>query len=181
MAKTVVVHVQPWHVNLARHCAEERLGTRGRRDRPDYQNKALLQPEPNANLAACLCELAVSLEYDRRWNGPYWDMKYHRLASQLPDVGECIEVRRTRAIGNGVPVKETDAERNYWIVQAYVDDDTVIRILAGQQADAHVQIVGQVLAKVAWEHGKQRFPEKRLCPAGLLEPVSPCEVCVCFS
>lgn len=176
--------VPPWHVTLAMHCARQRLNAMGRRDRPDYRAKHLLQSEPMANLAACLCELAVSLHYDRRWNGPYWDMKHHRTASRLPDVGECIEVRRTRAIGNGVPVKESDAQKHYWIVQAYVDDETLTRLLSGGDAqpdlsDVCVSIVGQVEAAVAWEQGSQRYPEKRVCPASLMQPVSPELVCPC--
>lgn len=176
----VSILVPPWHVQIAAHCASKRLHAIGRRDRPDYRNKAALQPEPIANLAACLCELAVSLYYDRRWNGPYWEMKYHREANLLPDVGECIEVRRTRTLrGGGVPVKQSEASKGYWLVQAYVSDDVLSSVYKKEKCDTTVTLTGQVLAEVAWNNGAQRYPEKRVCPAELLRPVNPCEVCTC--
>lgn len=179
---SVVVAVPPWHVDVAVHCAKQRLQARGRQDRPDYRNKSVLQPEPIANLAACLCELAVSLHYDRRWNGPYWQMKYHRQANVLPDVGECIEVRRTRTpVGGGVPVKQSEANKNYWLVQAYVSDEVLMDVHNQRPCDVTVSLTGQVLASVAWRNGVQRYPEKRVCPAKFLKEVNPCEVCVCLN
>lgn len=179
--KFVAVSLAPWHVEWAVYAGLKRVefNTGRAKDKPAYQNKKVLQSEPKANIAACLCELATSIHLNQMWNGPYWRNKYHKDAAVLPDVGRDIEVRRTRTVGGEIPVKYGDTVSNWLLVHGYVPDppldQIVTRALAGQEpanVDVTVWLLGQVRANIAWNNG--HFvdgwdDDKKSCPARFLE------------
>lgn len=198
--KFVAVSLAPWHVQWAVDAGLKRVEFNiGRaKDRPAYQNKKILQPEPKANIASCLCEIATSVHLNQTWNGPYWRNKYHAQASVLPDVGRDIEVRRTRTFGGPIAVKLSDTVSNWLLVQAYIPEpplDKIVELaLAGQEPtdeDVTVWLLGQVRANIAWNNGylvEGWDDDKKYCDARFLaampdvndyDPEPPCHKELC--
>lgn len=167
----VTVTLHPWQVDLAAHCGAERATRNAGRvkDTVDYTNKGCLQPELDANIATCMCELAVSVYLRQSWNGPYWSPEHPRAGRPAYDVGANIEVRRTRTLDGGeIPVKpsEASAKIDVQIVQAYVPDEVACEVVrwfyAGSSAFEYVNVVitGVISAKTAWEKSK-KDPKKQ--------------------
>jgi hypothetical protein len=174
LAQPVGVILKPWQVEWAAYAGKQRTERNAGKvvNTPDYDvNPDSLQPDLDANTASCLCELATSIYTNQRWNGPYWSPKHHAEAKQTPDVGRDIEVRRTRELGRGIPVFEREAEREFRLVQAYISPEELTRVLEWAAADndefdfAEIVLTGTVPAAVAWKHGQQLYPDKRVCPA----------------
>lgn len=131
------------------------------RDRGEYADKEVLQPELTANIASCLCEYAASKHYNQSWNGPYWRPQYHSIAKAAPDFGNDGSVRRTRTFPGGrMSVLDTDMQHNWLLVQAFIPDVVLFPLverfakgLPPLDADVHVWLLGQVRAPMAWSRG----------------------------
>lgn len=182
IALPVPVILKSWQVVWAAHAGAQRTKlNKGKvEDKPDYKDKEdALQPDIVASTASCLCELAVSIYLNQRWNGPYWDpKKHHGSAKQAPDVGHNIEVRRTRTLGSEIPVHEHEATKNLQLVQAYIDDKEIAEVLdwaeKGIDYFDYVTIIltGTVPAEIAWNNGAQTYEDKRTCPARFFSSVA---------
>ena len=155
----MIVQLTPWQLRWAQDAGEKRTSLNAGakvKDKPDYMNHDVLQDDLTANIAACACELAVSLHLNQSWNGAYWLPSEHKSASLAPDVGKNVEVRRVRKIGNPMPVKESEQQCD--IFQAYMGADT----------PGTVEITGWAPGWYAWSMGKQVYPEKRALDVSLL-------------
>lgn len=179
LAEPVCVILQPWQAEWGAYAGQQRTVRNAGKvvDKPDYDgNHDVLQPDLDANTASCLCELATSIYTNQRWNGPYWHPKHH-VAAQTPDVGRNIEVRRTRTLGNAIPVFEHEAEKKLQLVQAYISPEELSTVLdwATNNPDdfdyVNVFLTGTVPADVAWKNGWQKYPEKRVCPVRFFSSV----------
>lgn len=178
--KPVNVILKPWQVEWAAYAGQQRTERNIGKvtNTPDYDvNPDSLQTDIEANTASCLCELATSIYVNQRWNGAYWHPMYHSEASQTPDVGRDIEVRRTRRLENSIPVFQKEADRKIQLVQAYVAPEELACVLnwAATSSEsfnyAIVTLTGTVPAEIAWKNGWQKYPEKRVCPQKFFLPV----------
>jgi hypothetical protein len=151
-------YLTPWQLRWAKDAGFKRTEANDgkMKDRPDYQDHSVLQDDLTANIAACKCELAISLYLNQSWNGAYWLPSEHKIASKAPDVGRNVEVRRVRELGNPLPVKVT--EQNSDIFQVWDD----------KQREDHLVIVGWAPGLYAWKYGEQKWQEKRALDASLL-------------
>jgi hypothetical protein len=155
----MIVELTPWQLRWAKDAGEKRTTLNinsNVKDKPDYQNHNVLQDDLTANIAACACELAVSIYLNQSWNGAYWLPSEHKQASVVPDVGRNIEVRRVRDRKNPMPVKESEQQFN--IFQAYNYPEN----------PKFVEITGWAPGWYAWNMGKQVYPEKRALDVSLL-------------
>lgn len=177
--KPLVVILKPWQVDWASYAGAQRTARNANKakNKPDYDvNPAVLQTDIEANTASCLCELATSIALNQRWNGPYWNYEHRKEAGNSPDVGYNIEVRRTRTIGGGIPVKPEEATKKIKLVQAYVSDEDLQQVLACEDVanfqTVRVELLGAVDSDVAWAHGAGSLPEKRYCGPEWFYPVA---------
>lgn len=146
----IEVYLTPWQLRWAEYAGKMRTeANQNTKDRPDYQDHSVLQDDLIANIAACKCELAVSLLLNQSWNGPYWEASEHKEASKLPDVGKNVEVRRVREAGNPMPVKITETGCD--LFQVWDDKANPDRLV----------VTGWAPGWYAWAHGEQRYAEKR--------------------
>jgi len=155
----MIVELAPWQLRWAQDAGEKRTSLNAGakvKDKPDYQNHQVLQDDLTANIAACACELAVSLHLNQSWNGAYWLPSEHRQASLAPDVGRNIEVRRVRDKKNPMPVKESEQHCNIFQAYSYPESLNI------------VEITGWAPGWYAWSMGKQVYAEKRALDVSLL-------------
>lgn len=181
--KFAAVQISPWQQEWPIYAGIKRfLYNAGKvRDRDEYRDKKVLQPEVTANIASCFCEYAASKHFNQSWNGPYWRPEYHSIAKVAPDFGNNGAVRRTRTYPD-TRISVLQHEHQYLLVQAFIPDvvlfPLVERALAGLppiDADVYVWLLGQVAGHTAWYNGKpfQTTNDKRWCDAKFLEPVLP--------
>lgn len=168
--------LEPWQVDWGAYAAKQRTArNKGKvKNKPDYNsNPAALQTDIEANTASCLCELALSLYTKQSWNGPYWYPEYHSVASRAPDVGLHFEMRRTRNLGSGIPVFEREAKLGRMLVQGYISPEDLQRVLDSDPnyVSTTILLTGFVSARTAWNHGYQKYPEKRVCNPSFFQSV----------
>lgn len=150
-------YLTPWQLRWAEYAGQQRTeSNKNTTDKPDYKDHSVLQDDLIANIAACKCELAVSLYLNQSWNGPYWEASEHKEASKVPDVGRKVEVRRVREAGNPMPVKIT--ETGYDLFQVWDDKENPSRVV----------IIGWAPGWYAWYYGEQKYKEKRALDINLL-------------
>lgn len=171
----VQVMLEPWQVDWGAYAAKQRTARNDGKvkNKPDYTNSAVLQTDIEANTASCLCELALSLFTKQSWNGPYWYPEYHSAASRAPDVGLLFEMRRTRNLGSGIPVFEREAKLGRILVQGYIAPEHLQAVLDSdpKYVRTPVLLTGFVSARIAWQYGYQKYPEKRVCNSTLFQSV----------
>lgn len=105
----VSVKLEKWEYKRAVEVGVGRMLEReGSSDMP-YYDKSRMQNELNASIAAAVCECAVAKTFNRYWHGGVWNVDDHKkFKQQYGDVGQNIEVRRLRALRNGVAINSTD-------------------------------------------------------------------------
>ena len=92
----VRVILEPWEYEHATLVGVRRYTANwGKADAPWYDAERM-EDDRTAQVAACVCELAVAKATNRYWSGHVWPASEHRARRDTPDVGHNIEVRRVR-------------------------------------------------------------------------------------
>ena len=98
------IELTPWEYEWASHVGARRyIENWGRNDAAHY-NRERMEDDRTAQVAACVCELAIAKYTNTFWSGHVWHVSEHAKHRELADVGNNIEVRRLRT-------KETAAVR----------------------------------------------------------------------
>jgi hypothetical protein len=127
----VIVRLERWEREWAEHVARNRNeANEGKQDAAHY-DPSRMQDNLTASIASCVAELAVAKGYGLYWDGAYWTAAEHRKFADRPDVGQNVEVRRTRSSGGRLPVRRRDMERGRVMALAYPvpPDFTEVRLL----------------------------------------------------
>jgi hypothetical protein len=90
------VSLEAWEYEWASHVGARRYTANwGKADAPWYDAERM-EDDRTAQVAACVCELAVAKATNRYWSGHVWPPVEHKQRRDTPDVGHNIEVRRVR-------------------------------------------------------------------------------------
>lgn len=115
----MIVRLEDWELEWATHVATKRNeANEGKHDAPHY-DPARMQDNLTASIAACVAELATAKAYNLYWDGSYWKAGEHRKFAGRADVGQNVEVRRTRSPNGRLPVRSRDVVRDRIMVLAY--------------------------------------------------------------
>ncbi len=99
-----IIDLSPWEYEWASHVGARRYIENWKKKDAAYYDKARMEDDRTAQVAACVAELAVAKYTNRFWSGHVWHASEHYEYRDTPDVGANIEVRRLRT-------KETAAVR----------------------------------------------------------------------
>ena len=93
---TTRIYLEPWEYEWASHVGTRRyIENWGKANAPHYKHQRM-EDDRTAQVAACVCELAVAKHTNRYWSGHVWTAEQHSKYRDMPDVGHNIEVRRLR-------------------------------------------------------------------------------------
>lgn len=94
---TIRISLEPWEYEWASHIGARRyIENWGKQNAPHYKQQRM-EDDRTAQVAACVCELAVAKHTNRYWSGHVWTAKDHnKYKDAIADVGHNIEVRRLR-------------------------------------------------------------------------------------
>jgi hypothetical protein len=159
-----IIELSPWEyeagfsVGIARY-----VRNWDRADAAHYAgNRQAMEPDRKANPAATLCEIAVARHLNQYWHGHVWSVGDHGLHRNAADVGENIEVRRTR--GDTVAVRRTDAGKIVWAARTLDDEYRKIEILGWVAADDVIQRIPTTAGSyLRYPVGELRSPWDRAC------------------
>jgi hypothetical protein len=100
-----LIHLDPWEYEHAADVGIRRFTANwGKQDAAHY-DKARMEDDRTAQVAAAICELAVAKHTNRYWSGHVWHASEHHKYRDAPDVGKNIEVKRVRT-GKTVAVRK---------------------------------------------------------------------------
>lgn len=136
------IRLEPWEYEWASHVGTRRyIENWSKLDAPHYaNNKTRMEDDRTAQVAACVCELAVAKHTNRYWSGHVWTASQHNHYKNVPDVGANIEVRRLRT-------RDTAAVRKHQLGKGLVL--FVARPIMPELRD--VDIYGWIPYDDAWE------------------------------
>lgn len=164
-ALTFIVALEPFELEHAVSVGHRRhIANVAKQDAYHY-DKARMQDNVTANVAASACEMAVAKALNKYWSGSVWDSSQHDRYRREPDIPPDLEVRRVREPGNPLAVRRRDVEAGRVMVSAYADEETNFAI---------VTINGWLDAETAWEVGRPSSYDKentRLVDQKLLYPI----------
>jgi len=143
-----IVTLEKWEYEKAAIVGVQRFIARwDSQDAKQYSNKNRQQPNLIANIASCICELAVAKATNRYWHGHVWHTSEHDKYKFLPDVGVNQEVRRCRT-PHGVAIQK---------YQNHMKDLVVFGVRILDEEMRNVEIYGYITQEKGWEIGT--FPE----------------------
>lgn len=90
-------------------------------DRPNYTNKAILEPEIAANVRTIVAEYAVAKLYKKSFTFPFYPNEEHGYRKDIAEVGTNIEVKSIRT-KDEIPVFPKDIREGWLLVGARVTD-----------------------------------------------------------
>jgi hypothetical protein len=138
MSDYPVIQLLPWEFREAASVGAGR--TCANWNKPDKQRyaegkeKGLLQDNLTAGIQSCMCEIAVAKHLNQYWaSGVWWTSDGSKKYGRLADVGEDIEVRRTRT--DTVKVDRDDAGKIVWGARVADYERGRIEILGWIEAD----------------------------------------------
>ena len=136
------VILEPWEYEHATLVGVRRFTANwGKADAPWYDAERM-EDDRTAQVAACVCELAVAKATNRYWSGHVWPASEHRARRNTPDVGTNIEVRRVRT-SKRAAVRRHQVGKGLVLMVAY----------ALPPEFREVDVMGWVLMDEAWEKG----------------------------
>ena len=92
----IIVELAPWEYEWASHVGARRFIENWERGDAKHYDRSRMEDDRTAQVAACVCELAVAKYTNRYWSGSVWDRRDHHKYKDIADVGHNIEVRRIR-------------------------------------------------------------------------------------
>jgi hypothetical protein len=116
-----------------------------RRDSKDavWYDPERMEPNLQAAIATCVCELGVAKALNKYWGGHVWHEADHDKYKRGADVGRRIEVRRVREINTPPAIRYQDVERGRIVVAAYTKPPLYVE----------VQVLGWIEAMHGWNLG----------------------------
>jgi hypothetical protein len=124
MPDRVTVRLEDWEYDWAVHVGKQvTLANRGKKDARHYPDRSVMQDDETANIMSAVAEMAVAKATNRYWSGSYWPAARHEELRGGPDVGDNIEVRRTRRRDGHLPIRQRDVNLGRICFSAYVHDD----------------------------------------------------------
>ena len=137
------VILEPWEYEHATLVVVRRFTANwGKADAPWYDAERM-EDDRTAQVAACVCELAVAKATNRYWSGHVWPASEHRARRNTPDVGTNIEVRRVRT-SKRAAVRRHQVGKGLVLMVAY----------ALPPEFREVDVMGWILMDEAWEKGE---------------------------
>jgi len=91
-----IIELKPWEYEWASHVGARRFIENWNRQNAPHYHQSRMEDDRTAQVAACVCELAVAKYTNRYWSGHVWPAGLHQNYKDTPDVGSNIEVRRLR-------------------------------------------------------------------------------------
>ena len=113
----MIVHLEPWEYQWASHVGIARFTANWQRADAAYYDKARMEDDRTAQVAAAVCELAVAKWMGVYWSGHVWDVRDHHRYRDLADVGNNIEVRRVRS-GRGAAIRRRQLGKGLFLAAA---------------------------------------------------------------
>lgn len=139
----MIIHLEPWEYIHATSVGAGRFAANwGKQDAACY-DKARMEDDRTAQVAAAIAELAVAKWLNRYWPGHVWHRSEHARYRDVADVGQNIEVRRVRT-GRGAAVRRRQLGKGLVLVAA----ETV------PPEFRSVDIWGWVIYDLAWDRGE---------------------------
>ena len=92
----MIVTLEPWEYEWASLVGARRYTANWGKQNAPWYDAERMEDDRTAQVAACVCELAVAKAINRYWSGHAWSPVEHRRRRDTPDVGHNIEVRRVR-------------------------------------------------------------------------------------
>ena len=136
------VSLEAWEYEWASHVGARRYTANwGKADAPWYDAERM-EDDRTAQVAACVCELAVAKATNRYWSGHVWPANEHRARRDTPDVGHNIEVRRVRT-SKSAAVRKHQVGKGLVLVVAYAIPPEM----------REVDVMGWIHMDEAWEKG----------------------------
>jgi hypothetical protein len=93
----IQVDLDPWEYEWASHVGARRYIENWGKGNAAHYDASRMEDDRTAQVAACVCELAVAKHTNRYWSGSVWKVEHHDRYKHLADVGRNIEVRRLRS------------------------------------------------------------------------------------
>ena len=139
----VIVQLEGWEYEWASHVGIRRcIENWDVADAPHYDRKRM-EDDRTAQVAACVCELAVAKFLNEYWGGHVWPRNKHAENKNRADVGRNIEVRRVRTSNNGAVRKhQLNKDLVLFIARAIDPEFTA------------VELIGWIDHDEAWEKGE---------------------------
>ena len=92
----MLVSLETWEYEHASNVGARRYTANWAKDDAPWYDPERMEDDRTAQVAACVCELAVAKATNRYWSGHVWPASEHRARRDTPDVGHNMEVRRVR-------------------------------------------------------------------------------------
>lgn len=138
------VVLEPWEYEWASHVGARRYIENWGKGNATHYDAQRMEDDRTAQVAACVCELAVAKHTNRYWSGHVWKVEHHDRYKHLADVGANIEVRRLRT-------RKTVAIRQHQVGKGLVL--FVAKPIVPELRE--VDIYGWLHYDDAWEMGEQ--------------------------
>jgi hypothetical protein len=133
----MIIEIDPWEYEHASNIGVRRFTANWGKQNAAHYDQSRMEPDRTAQVAACLCELAVAKHLNQYWSGHVWPGSEHHKYKHLADVGTSIEVRRVRTrnavaarkhqVGNGLVLwaaRVIDPEFTSVELLGWIDYDT---------------------------------------------------------
>jgi hypothetical protein len=92
----LIITLEAWEYEMASLVGARRYTANWGKDNAPWYDAERMEDDRTAQVAACVCELAVAKATNRYWSGHVWPANEHRARRDTPDVGYNMEVRRVR-------------------------------------------------------------------------------------
>lgn len=152
-----IIELYSWEYEHAYHVGIRRFTANWDAEDAEHYDRSRMEEDRNAQAAAAICELAVARYLGKYWHGGVWCRHDRRKYRHIADVGDNIEVRRSRT-QDAIMVRKKDAGRIVWgarlvdkeyrsvEILGYISADEVIASLAGTYQDSkyvHVDLLSK--------------------------------------
>ena len=132
--RAVRVILEPWEYRRACDVGIGRIAANWGKPNAVHYDRARMEDDRSADVAAAICELAVAKATNRYWHGHVWNRADHAKYRNAPDVGTNIEVRRVRT-RDAVAVRRSDAGKVVFAARAIAPEFTEVEVLGYVKAD----------------------------------------------
>lgn len=105
------IELEPWEYEWAAHVGTRRFIENWGKNNAAHYKADRMEDDRTAQVAACVCELAVAKHTNRYWSGHVWKTEHHERYKHIADVGANIEVRRLRT-RNTVAIRRHQVGQN---------------------------------------------------------------------
>jgi len=156
----MIIKLETWEYEYASNIGIRRFTNNWGKENATYYDPAKMEDNRTALVASAIGELAVAKATNQYWHASIWKNSKHDEYKYLPDVGNCVEVRRVRT-QDGPAVRERDLIK---------DNLYIFGVKPIGPEFTEVEILGWTRAVHGWHHGVPTSFGK-VIPQSLLSPV----------